>query len=118
MVGSSALTLASRSWPHGTTTNLSLILVVPVGAPVVLVLVALEVLAAVTVVVPVVSVVPVVVSAVEIAVFVRTHEPGSWCCRSARGRARSGRARGGFRHIRCARGSGIRACPEGVTVVI
>jgi hypothetical protein len=60
------LTVASRSWPHGTTTSLSLILVDPVGAPVVLVLVVLEVLAAVTVV----SVVPVVVSAVEIAVFV------------------------------------------------
>src|ERR671914_2962895 len=60
--------MASRSWPHGMTTTLSLVVIVPVGAPVVLVPVVLEVLAAVPVVVPVVSVVPVVVSAVEVAV--------------------------------------------------
>src|SRR5918993_2052363 len=66
IAGSSALTIASRSWPHGMTTTLSLVVVVPVGAPVVLVPVVLEVLAAV----PVVSVVPVVVSAVEVAVTV------------------------------------------------
>src|SRR5918994_2383542 len=70
IAGSSALTMASRSWPHGMTTTLSLVVVVPVGAPVVLVPVVLEVLAAVPVVVPVVSVVPVVVSAVEVAVTV------------------------------------------------
>jgi hypothetical protein len=56
------LTMASRSWPHGTTTTLSLDVVVPVGAPVelvpVVVPVMLEVLAAVTVAVSAVSVVP------------------------------------------------------------
>src|SRR5215211_301388 len=59
--------MASRSWPHGTATTLSAVKVVPVGAPVVLVPVVLEVPAAVPVV-PMVSVVPVVVSAVKVAV--------------------------------------------------
>jgi len=61
--------MASRSWPHGTTTTLSAVVVVPVGAPVVLVPEVLAMLAVVSVeVIPaevaVVAVVPVVALAV------------------------------------------------------
>src|SRR5918994_713636 len=71
IAGSSALTMASRSWPHGMTTTLSLVVVVPVGAPVVLVPVVLELLAVVPVEVPAVaSVIPVVVPAAGAVVFV------------------------------------------------
>src|SRR5918994_1362721 len=71
IAGSSALTIASRSWPHGMTTTLSLVVVIPVGAPVVLVPVVLEMLAVVAVEMPaVVSVIPVVLPVVGVAVTV------------------------------------------------